>query len=106
MVMPCDSSMLENPSSTISSIIFSPSVWRWLFQQDEKASMVRSETVCVPGDLRSEVGSDQNNRSRQSLDEEYRHRESDESSESLRGCLKNRGWGRLVPTHGRDVHAP
>ena len=39
MVMPWDSSMSENPRSTISSIIVSPSEWRLLFQQVEKASM-------------------------------------------------------------------
>jgi hypothetical protein len=39
IVIPCESSMFENPNSTISSIIDSPSVWRLLFQQEEKASM-------------------------------------------------------------------
>src|SRR5690606_4695019 len=38
-VIPWDSSILENPRSTISSIMVSPSEWRLLFQQDEKASM-------------------------------------------------------------------
>jgi hypothetical protein len=34
--------MFEKPSSMISLIISSPSVWRLLFQQVEKASMGRS----------------------------------------------------------------
>lgn len=38
-VMPWDSSTWEKPRSTISSIMDSPSVWRLLFQQVEKASM-------------------------------------------------------------------
>src|SRR5687768_7095139 len=38
-VMPWESSMLRKPRSTISSIIVSPSEWRLLFQQEEKASI-------------------------------------------------------------------
>ena len=40
IIMPWLSSRLRNPMSTISSIMVSPSVWRELFQQVEKLSMV------------------------------------------------------------------